>query len=164
MSLSLSVCRPAAVLLLLGIVSTLREAHAQAQAFGNLTFPVTLNIPVQLKDIDPSVSQIGMYCTVQAAPGTGNVTASGSNLVSQNITSGNYSGTITVQVTVASQTAFVPGQQWSYQCIARFQRPDPNSPGGHVETHEPSTGSAPSWALLAPGSGSNSVSGTFTTQ
>jgi hypothetical protein len=129
-------------------------ASQTARAQGSVT--INLNVPVQLKDLDPQIARAQVSCVVQPVGGTTIVTFDPDNQRDGDlgkIVDGAFSGTVKVVRFGTSQQPLPPGQQWSYRCNSIFWtltgvRLDPGSSG----------------APLVPTSGPNLVQGTFTTQ
>jgi hypothetical protein len=131
---------------------------SQAQTSGAVTthVKVTLQVPVQAKDFDPTFQNIQLTCTIQPSGSASGAAVHNDGIVEQPVVQGSFSGTIPVQFTIATQQAITPGQQWSYACTAIFAN-HPHS--GETITYIPGPSGQ---AQLA--SGSNVVTGTFAMQ
>ena len=147
-----------ASLALLGALSIPHALSAQATPAANVTVTITLMVPVQVKDLNPGISVVRLWCSAQPVGGSSTVTFNVLHPFGDAgpVVDGAYSGTAKVVLTGTSSQSIPSGQQWSYNCHSSFMFKT-SSVNGVTPGNDPE-------ALLAPGSGSNLVQGTFTTQ
>ncbi len=151
-----------ASLALLGALSIPQALSAQAAPTEHVTVTITLMVPVQVKDLNPGITKIRLYCAVQPVGGspTVNFDAHHNFGDATPVVDGAYSGTAKVVLTGTSPQSIPPGQQWSYTCHSTFLFKGVGSSGDQIAANP----GVDAEALLAPGSGPNLVQGTFTTQ
>lgn len=152
---------PSASLALLGALLMPHALSAQAAPPANVTVTITLTVPVQVKDFNPGISAVRLFCTAQPVGGSAVVTfdARHNAGVAGPVVDGAFSGSATVVLTGTSAQSIPAGQQWSYSCYSNFLFGRVNGAG----TQNTAVPGVDAEALLAPGSGPNLVQGTFTT-
>jgi hypothetical protein len=152
----------AAALALVAFASTPHLVCAQTAPPGTLPITVTLMVPVQVNNLDPTITAVAVYCTAQPVGGSAGVAFDQKNNFGRvgPVANGTYTGTAKVVLNGWSTQSVTPGQQWSYQCHSMFLTAKTAANGQPVS----GTPGVDSWAALATTSGPNLVQGTFTTQ
>lgn len=139
----------------LAIVLAPLTLSAQTPAPATVTFDIMLTVPLDLKDLNPLTSRLDLLCGVQPTGSPApTVTVKKDNEPTVPVVNGAFKGNMTAQYTVTSAQALVPGQQWSYFCSITLNLKENGELRSVVPGHDKE-------ALIA--SGSNNVSGTFTT-
>jgi hypothetical protein len=139
-----------------------RALAAQAPPTEHFTITVTLTVPVQVKDLNPDITKLRVFCRVFSLGGPASISFDGGHnfLDVGPVVNGAYSGTANVVVTGTSTQSIGPQQQVSYQCFAGFLFKGHDSADPDVDHAAFPT--LDSENRLAAGSPANQVQGSFT--
>lgn len=140
------------VLMSTGAAMTTASAQT-ATAAAPFVFNVTLTVPIQLKDLHPSVTDIELECTMfdQTRRIDAHIAQA---TVHERVKDRGFTGTEVVHLSKESATGFQKGAPFGYSCALNLERPDAKGAlvRGNIGQED--------WTQV--GAGTNSISGTFT--
>lgn len=138
-------------------IACLAIAVAPQSARAADPFTITLMVPVQMTELPGNLKSVRVHCSVHAPHGTIHLRSNDFGEVA--VVNDAASGTATIALYLIPDDPIPAGTLWTYECHAEFVSNALDATGGNILL-TPGIGSA----QLAPSSGPNLVSGTFTTQ